>query len=218
MEIQEVVAYHRMTPIMAERSNMLIQFFHLQLFAEDSAEQNSGVTASGAGEQQDFESLIRGPYKADFDARVQKILDGRLRGLRRENESLRQSAEAQQQRARAAFAQLERCAGEVQAVYRNFDWQQEVQNDEFARLIAAGVAPRTAYEVVHREEILRAAMECAARKTAHHAARTAAQSARRVRESGGGSAAVMGSDPKHLTSPELAEIRRRVRDGEKIRF
>ena len=192
--------------------------FHLQLFAEDSAQEHSGVTASGAGEQQDFESLIRGPYKADFDARVQKILDGRLRNLRRENENLRQSYEAQQRRAREAFAALERSAGDVQAVYRTFDWQREVQNDEFAQLIAAGVAPRTAYEVVHREEILRAAMDCAARRTAQHAARTAAQSRRRIRESGGGSAAVMGSDPRQLTSDELAQIRRRVMDGEKIRF
>jgi hypothetical protein len=197
---------------------MLNQFIKLQLFAEESAQETTGGTAPAAGEQQDFETLIRGPYKADFDARVQKILDGRLRALRRENESLRAAGEAQQLRAREAFAALEKSAGEVQAVYRTFDWQRELENDEFARLIAAGVAPRTAYEVMHREEILRAAMDCAVRKTAHHAARTAAQSAWRVRESGGGSAAVMGSDPRHLTSGELAEIRRRVMDGEKIRF
>ena len=60
----------------------------LQLFAQPEepaqAGENAGDTAPDAGErQEDFEDLIRGRYKADFDARVRKILDGRLRGLRR---------------------------------------------------------------------------------------------------------------------------------------
>ena len=60
----------------------------MQWFAEagpaDEAAR-TGDTAPDAGErQEDFEDLIRGRYKADFDARVRKILDGRLRGLRQE--------------------------------------------------------------------------------------------------------------------------------------
>ena len=65
----------------------------MQWFAEagpaDEAAR-TGDTAPDAGEQEDFAALIRGRYKADFDARVQKILDGRLRGLRQENARLRQ--------------------------------------------------------------------------------------------------------------------------------
>ena len=58
---------------------------------ETAAEEQTGdTTAPDAGE--DFETLIRGRYKEQFDARVQKILDGRLRGLRRENERLWQEA------------------------------------------------------------------------------------------------------------------------------
>ena len=197
---------------------MLNKTFNLQLFAEDSAAEMTGVTAPDAGERQDFESLIRGPYKADFEARVQKILEGRLRGLKRENQTLREATERQQRTAKAAFAALERGADEVRAVYPEFDWQREVESGEFARLIAAGVSPRTAYEVVHREEILRRAMAYAAHQTAQHTARSAAAGARRAAENGRRSAAVTGSDPNKLTSGELAEIRRRVMDGEKIRF
>ena len=210
-----------MTPTAAERSNILNQFINLQLFAEDCGAveaETAGVTAPDAGERQDFESLIRGPYKADFDARVQKILEGRLRSLRRENETLRSATEQQQRTARAAFAALERDADEVRAVYPEFDWQREVESGEFARLIAAGVSPRTAYEVVHREEILRRAMAYAAQQTAQHTARSAAAGARRAAENGRRSAAVSRPDPRHLTSGELADIRRRVMDGEKIRF
>ena len=50
----------------------------------------SGDTAPDAGEQEDFESLIRGRYKEEFDARVRKILDGRLRGMRQENQQLKE--------------------------------------------------------------------------------------------------------------------------------
>ena len=40
----------------------------------------------------------------------------------------------------------------------------------------------------------------------------------RVAENGGRSIAVTASDPRGLTSEDLADIRRRVLDGEKIRF
>lgn len=63
-----------------------------QLFAEETGEES----APDAGEQgaEDFETLIRGRYKEAFDARVQRILDGRLRNLRQENMRLRQDAGA----------------------------------------------------------------------------------------------------------------------------
>ncbi len=200
---------------------MLNQFINLQLFAEDcgtAAAEQTGVTASDAGERQDFETMIRGPYKDEFDARVQKILDGRLRSLRRENEALRREAQHRQTQARDSFAALQRSEAQVRAVYPEFDWQREVENGDFARLIAAGVAPRTAYEVVHRDEILRRAMACAAQRTAQHTAAAAAAGARRVQETGRRSAALSRQDPRQLTSDELADIRRRVLDGEKIRF
>lgn len=57
-----------------------------QLFAEgESAPEVAGEgqdsTPPDAGE--DFEALIRGRCKEEFDARVKKILDGRLRGCGR---------------------------------------------------------------------------------------------------------------------------------------
>ena len=67
-----------------------------QTFAEDAEAgqetggETGGQAAPDAGEQEAFSALIRGQYKEQFDARVQKILDGRLRGLRQENARLRQ--------------------------------------------------------------------------------------------------------------------------------
>lgn len=68
-----------------------------EMTTQEKAEERTGGTAPDAGEQEKdaeegFEALIRGKYKEEFDARVRRILDGRLRGLRQENERLRQAA------------------------------------------------------------------------------------------------------------------------------
>ena len=91
----------------------------LEKTAQETAEETGGM-APDAGEQQvpageqgvpggeeDFETLIRGRYKGEFDARVRRILDGRLRGLRQENERLRElAAAAETARQREQEAQL----------------------------------------------------------------------------------------------------------------
>ena len=68
-----------------------------EMTTQENAEERTGGTAPDAGEQEKdaeegFEALIRGKYKEEFDARVRRILDGRLRGLRQANERLRQAA------------------------------------------------------------------------------------------------------------------------------
>ena len=135
----------------------------LEKTAQETAEETGGM-APDAGEQQapageqgvpgggeDFETLIRGRYKGEFDARVRRILDGRLRGLRQENERLRQMAAAA-----------------------------ETARQQMAQAIASGGS--------------------------------------RVAENGGRRRSVSRWDPKGLSGAELAAIRKRVQDGEKIRF
>ena len=67
-----------------------------QTFAEaaeagqETGGETGGQAAPDAVEQEAFSALIRGQDKEQFDARVQKILDWRLRGLRQENARLRQ--------------------------------------------------------------------------------------------------------------------------------
>ncbi|MBQ7849019.1 MAG: hypothetical protein IJ343_04795 [Clostridia bacterium] len=106
----------------------------------------------------------------------------------------------------------------MRSIYPEFDWRREVENPRFARLIAAGIEPRTAYEVVHSRDLMARAMAYAARRSADHAARTVAAGQRRVAENGRHSAAVTRTDPRQLTGKELADIRQRVMGGEKIRF
>ena len=139
----------------------------LEKTAQETAEETGGM-APDAGEQQvpdgeqgvpggeeDFETLIRGRYKGEFDARVRRILDGRLRGLRQEKERLRQMAAA------VEFAVIR-------------------ARQQMAQAIASGGS--------------------------------------RVAENGGRRRSVSRWDPRGLSGAELAAIRKRVQDGEKIRF
>ena len=143
-----------------------------QLFAEgESAPEGAGEgqdsTPPDAGE--DFEALIRGRCKEEFDARVKKILDGRLRGLRQENQRLRQAESARQVQ---ALERLERDEAAVRQMYPAFSPEEELRDEDFCRLIAAGVDARTAYEVRHR-----CAMRRSARRGRQRAASPAADGA-----------------------------------------
>ena len=182
----------------------------------------TGDAAPDAGEQEDFESLIRGRYKEEFDARVRKILDGRLRGMRQENLRLKERQEQSDQARRAEAAEridrLRRQEGELKRLYPDVDWQKEMRSEGCGRLILAGVEPRTAYETVHGRELMEKAMRYAAGRTRRQVAGSLASGMSRVAENGGRSIAVTASDPRGLTSEDLADIRRRVLDGEKIRF
>ena len=149
---------------------------------------------------------------------VQKILDGRLRGLRQENARLRQEREQRQEKARQAIESMAAQEEQVRQVYPEFRWQREMENPAFGRLVCAGVEPMAAYEVVHREDILRRAMAYSAKRATRQAARSIASVGRRPAENGGRCVGVTGSDPRGLTSRELADIRRRVMEGEKISF
>lgn len=180
---------------------------------------HTGGTAPDAGErQEDFEELIRGRYKADFDARVKKILDGRLRGLRQEVTDLRQREKLRQVQIQYYLDRLPEQEKQVRMVHPEFRLQKEMENPRFFRLVQAGVEPREAYEMVHRRELTAKAMHFAAQMAARKAARVVASGGQRVRENTGRSASVSRPDPGKLTSQELADIRMRVMDGERISF
>ena len=147
-----------------------------EVTVQETAGEMTGGTAPDAGEkgaagEESFETLIRGRYKGEFDARVRKILDGRLRGLRQENERLRAAA------------------AEAEVVRR---YQQEEQ--------------------------LRQAMAFAIDRARQQMARSIASGGSRVAENGGRRRSVNRWDPRGLSSQELAAIRKRVQNGERIKF
>ena len=110
----------------------------------------TGDTAPDAGEQEDFEALIRGRYKEAFDARVRKILDGRLRGMRQENQHLKEQQEKTDRERRAEAAgrieRLRRQEGELQKVYPDFCWQEEMRRELYTVVDQGGTVVDVAVE------------------------------------------------------------------------
>ena len=79
---------------------------------------------------------------------------------------------------------------------------------------------RTAYEVLHKDEIIPAAMQFTAKTVESKLAKKIAAGGQRPAENGmgSGSPAVVKSDPSQWTRADREEIRRRVARGEKIRL
>lgn len=148
-----------------------------------------------------------------------------VKQMERENERLkaREQQSIADQRMRAHFETIARQAEEAKKLYPALDLGAEMQNPTFARLTSPGVGVdvRTAYEVVHRDEMRGAEMQYAAQKSAERMANAIRSNSMRPQENGlqsSQSAATVKTDPKTLTKADREEIKRRVRLGEKIIF
>lgn len=148
-----------------------------------------------------------------------------IKQMERENETLKQREQQSiaETRMRQHFDTLARQADEAKQLYPGLDLMAEMNNPTFARLTAPGVGVdvRTAYEVVHRDELRGAEMQFAAQKSAERMANAVRANGMRPSENGMNSqqtASSVKTDPRTLTRADREEIRRRVARGEKIAF
>ena len=232
----------------------------------------------------EFEALVKGKFKAQYDAKMQDTIQKRLKGsketadklkavspilemmgkkygvdasdisaltkaledddsyyeaeamerdmsvsqlkaikkVERENAQLsRQLKESQDRekadRLHAVWLQQEQAAKQV---YPSFNMEAELQNPEFVNLITNNVDVKTAYEVLHRDEIIPAAMQFAAQAVEQNISKKIAANGVRPSENGMGSqaSAVVKSDVSKLTKMDIDEVARRVARGERVTF
>ncbi len=111
-------------------------------------------------------------------------------------------------------------AEELRAHYPSFDLRTEARDPRFRSLIGSGVPLQTAFEVLHQQEILPAAMAYSARRAEEKLADSVIAGLRRPAEGamGGQSPVLSRRDVNRLTRADRDEIERRVARGEKIRF
>ena len=232
----------------------------------------------------EFEELIKGKYKAQYDARMQDTIQKRLkstketvdkfnaltptletlakkhgvdandiaalnkaieeddsyfeqdalemgmtveqykefRNMKRENAELRKQMQEQenQKKANQLYASWMNQAEDAKKVYPSFDLKAEMQNDRFVDLLKSNVDVKTAYEVIHKDEIIPAAMQFAVQTAESKFAKKIAANGSRPAENGmsSGSPAVVKSDVSQLTKAERQEYIRRAQRGETIRF
>lgn len=230
----------------------------------------------------EFEKLIKGEYKSEFDRRVQSIIDRRFKeeiaayknrekaanpildklcmrygvkdgdlealaaAVDQDNSYLQheadesgmdiatltkirqmeyQNAQLQRQHAeierRRAFdermAGFYRQAEEARTIYPDLDFQTEASNPDFMDLCMKGVPVRTAYEVIHKDEIIGTAMQYSAQKAAKNVTDSIKAKGMRPDENGAsGVGAVIKTNVDDLSNQEIDEIIRRVERGEKV--
>lgn len=232
----------------------------------------------------EFEKLIKGDYKEQYDARVQDTVQKRLKGqkdtvdkfnalspalgllahrygvdptdaqalakaiendnalyeaeaakagmdveqykkyeqMRRQNEQFRAQMEDQKRKDHAAqqYATWTQQAEQAKQIYPGLDLEAEVKNPQFMRLLNSGVDVGSAYLVIHKDEVIPAAMQHVAQTVEQKLAGKIAANGARPAENGmkapGG--AVVKSDVTQLSKLDRAEINRRVARGEKISF
>ena len=272
--------------------------------AADAGQQNPGVQegnaanpgTADAGQQNpnpeaDFEGLIKGQYKEQFNARVKKIVDGRvsalhkqvqsyeagqpvfdilaqkygveptdyagiaeairqdtslyekealecgmdaqdlmkLRNVEADNASMRRQMEMQRkeqqelQRRQQAEEQVSKWNQQAELAkqfYPGLDLQKEITNPDFSRLLSSGVDVRTAFEVIHKDEILQGAMQYAAKRAAKSVTDSVIAGAARPVENGTAAQGAVSAkvDPSKLSEKEFNEYLRRVAGGERITF
>ena len=145
-----------------------------------------------------------------------------IRKMERENAELKaQMEEAQrQENGKKLYAAWMQQAEETKKVYPSFDIQTEMDNPQFLALLRSNIDVRTAYEVTHKDEIIQGAMQFTAQTVESKLAKKIASNGARPAENGmsSQSAAVVKSDVTQLSRKDRDEIRRRVANGEKIRF
>ena len=232
----------------------------------------------------EFEKLIKGQYKDQYDARVQDTIQKRLKGsketvdkynaltptlellakkygvdaadidalnkaiqdddsyfeeealekgmsvqqlkefkkIERDNAELRKQMQDQQnqQNANKLVASWMNQAEDAKKVYPSLDLNAEMQNPRFLDLLRSNIDVRTAYEVVHKDDIIRGAMQFTAQTVESKISKKIAANGARPAENGmsSGSPAVVKSDVSQLSKADRQEIIRRVQRGEKIRF
>ena len=145
-----------------------------------------------------------------------------VKKMERENAALKaQMEEAQrQENGKKLYAAWMQQADEAKKVYPSFDLQAEMNNPKFVELLRSNIDVRTAYEVLHKDEIIPAAMQFTAKTVESKLAKSIAANGARPSENGmsSQSAAVVKSDVSQLSKADRAEIIRRVQRGEKIKF
>lgn len=145
-----------------------------------------------------------------------------IRKMEQENADLKRQMQEQQTREKAdrLYASWLQQAEDAKKVYPSFDLKAEMNNQQFLNLLKSNVPVRTAYEVIHKDEIIPAAMQFTAKAVEQKITNKVIANGARPSENGmsSQSPAVVKSDVSQLSRADRQEIIRRVQRGEKIRF
>lgn len=197
-------------------------------------EQNS----CAAGSKEEFERLIKGPYKEAFNSRVQGIINQRFKEKKKAEAEAESSAENKtasipdstqeinaakdggQNFSPTAPELMTRAAELVAMGYSSFDLSKELENPTFKALLKGGVDMLTAYQAIHFDEIMDSSVRFGAETAAKQMADSIRFKAGRPGENGLLDRTGFGTrrGVSSLTPEKRRELARKTMMGEKISF
>lgn len=148
----------------------------------------------------------------------------KMKQLEAENEQLQAIRQEEDRRKEfdAKYAEWSMQADFARNDYPNLDLNTEMQNKDFFGLLTRGIDVKTAYQVIHQDEIVQSAISTATQRTAQAVQQQTVNNIRskglRPDESAGSSQAgfTFKADPHKWTKADREEIAKRVARGEKI--
>lgn len=145
-----------------------------------------------------------------------------IRKMERENADLKRQMQEQENRENAnrLYASWMEQAEQAKAIYPSFDLDAEMQNPRFVDLLRSNIDVKTAFEVLHKDEIIPAAMQYTAKAVEQNLANKFRANAQRPSENGtrSQSSATVKSDVAQLSNADMDEVIRRAIRGDKISF
>lgn len=205
--------------------------------------EETGKTAD-AGEESslsvgdEFESLIKGRYAAEFARRTQKIIDKRFRQVKETEEenrrlkdtigkiserlncgedevsdALERELGGREKRGARSLPEEAELVRQARETYPEFDFESCRKNERFMTYAGMGLTYAEAYTLANLDSIIRSAAE----KSAGDTLRAIRSMGRRMPEFGESSPGGSALRPvSSLTSPEIREIVERAGAGERI--
>lgn len=144
----------------------------------------------------------------------------RIRKIERENADLKRQMEEQTTRENAnkLYKTWLDQSEEAKKFFPNFDLETEMQNERFRDLLRANIDVKTAYQVLHQDEIIGGAMQYTAQTVEKKVTDKIRANGSRPVENGisSQSAVVVKTDVSQFTDADMDEIIRRVRNGDRI--
>ena len=150
-----------------------------------------------------------------------------MKQMERENAQFKraQAEQERQQNADRIYQGWLQQSEQVKQAYGNFDLRSEIGNPEtgerFMGLLRSGIDVKTAYEVIHKDDIIGGAMAYTAQQTEKRVTDSIRARGMRPSEngsSGNAAAVIRKADVNTLSRKDRDEIARRVMRGERISF
>ena len=177
---------------------------------EESGAESENTAAEGLpSREEEFNALITGKFKDLFDKAVEEAVKA--------NRSDKKSMEKEiSEKASRRYEKWLAEARETRSVYPGFDLGAELKNEQFCELLKCGVPVKSAYELIHRDELFK----LFAKEMEENITKRILAGTLRPKEAAisGSSGTVIKSDAAHMSKNARQEIIRRVQRGEKISF